>query len=335
MKNMEKKLIIISLAIVTTIAVFGISGSASRAVRVAVSDKSDGAPVQETVQKMPPGILFSTILSNVNVNAKDGWLKLGNQIQNVFMPDGSTGKVVLSKANDSEFSHWDWKLDGFGLKPPYKLFGFKMALKPDGSMFPVRDLKLTAAGNYTLDFYLADKKFYTFPFSISTLEPADPFDGETMYFSDGAWSDWGYLSYREADPENNLYWKIWLREKSFKTPDHKVKIEIIRDADKKVICQNRDDATNRFQHNWVRYEFDMINPPAKTSGGGYFKAKDLLAVDGGYTLKMTMDGKEYGTWKFSVIGGKPNYSGRTERGKADPLTFVEGGKDAFWYERVK
>jgi hypothetical protein len=299
-------------------------------------DKGLVAPASATTaQKMPPGIMFATLLNNVAVNAKGGWLKLGNQIQNVFMPDGSTGRVVLSKVSGTEFARWNWDLDGFGLTPPYKLFSFKMALKPDGSNFPVSDLKLTAAGNYTLDFFLGDKKFYSFPFAVSTLDPANPFDGETMYFTEGAWNDWGYLHYRDANPENNLYWKMWLRERSFKNPDHKVKIEIIRDADRKVICKNRDDVTYSFQHDWVRYEFDMVNPPVKTSSGDYFKAKDLLGVDGAYTLRMTLDGAAYGTWKFKVTGGRPEYTGRTDRGKADPLTFVEGGKDAFWYERVK
>ncbi len=287
------------------------------------------------LQKMPPSIMFATLLNNVTVNAKDGWFKLGNQIQNLFMPDGSTGTAVLSKVSGPEIVNWNWGLDSFGLKPPYKLFGFKTALKPDGSPYPIRDLKLTDPGKYTLDFFVDGKKFYAYPFTVAKFEPTDPFDGEAMYFTDGAWNDWGYLFYREADPENNLLWKIWLREKSFKTPSHKVKIEIVRDADRKVVCQNRTDATNTFRHQSVRYDFDMINPPVKTSGGGYFKAKDLLGVDGAYTLAMSIDGAAYGTWKFKVAGGKPVTVGRAERGKGDPLSFVEGGKDAFWYERVK
>ena len=56
---------------------------------------------------------------------------------------------------------------------------------------------------------------------------------------------------------------------------------------------------------------------------------------GNYTLTMKLDSNVYGVWKFKVIGGQLNYTGRTERGKADPLTFVEGGRDAWWYERVK
>ena len=38
---------------------------------------------------------------------------------------------------------------------------------------------------------------------------------------------------------------------------------------------------------------------------------------------------------FAVKGGKLNYTGRTLREKADPLTFIEGGRDAWWYCREK
>lgn len=289
----------------------------------------------ESAQTPPPGIMFSTILNNVGVTANNGWFQLGNQMQNVFMPDGSTGKVVLSKSDGSEFCHWEWTLDTFGLRPPYKLFAFKQPLNPDGSNFDQMNMKITTPGNYQLDFFRGETKFYTFPFSVSKLEPENPFDGTTAYFVDGAWNDWGYLLYSDANPEQNLIWKIWLRERSFGHKDRKVRVEIVRDADRKLICQNRENMTFSFRKDWVRYSFDMINPPIKTSGGAYFKAKDLLAVDGAYTLKMTIDSQVYGTWKFRVAGGKLNYTDRTERGKAGSLNFVEGGKDAWWYERVK
>ncbi|MFZ1702531.1 MAG: hypothetical protein WBO10_07020 [Pyrinomonadaceae bacterium] len=323
---------------VSLIIVLSISGSSA-----AEKANTDGNTVKGAVpeakgvpdrfQQYPPGIMFATLLNSVKVNSRDGWLRLGNQMQNVFMPDGSTGKVVLSKADGSQICYWEWGLDGFGLKPPYKLFGFKQPAKPGGSRLEMADQKLTQPGKYVLDFYRGENKFYTFPFSIKTLSPDNAFDGNAIYLVDGAWNDWGYLFYSEADPEQNLVWKVWLRETEFTKKDHKVRIEVTRDKDKKLICQNRENTTNRFQHDWVRYDFDLVNPPVKTSGGAYFKAKDMLAVDGAYTLRMTMDGKPHGVWKFSVAGGKLNYTGKTVRGTADTMTFVEGGKDAWWYLR--
>lgn len=287
----------------------------------------------EPEQTYPPGIMFSTLLDNVKLIARDGSFRLGNQMQNVFMPDGATGKVVVTKGNGKEFGHWNWKLDGFGLKPPYKLFGFQQPLNPDGTNFDYSKLKLTKPDEFTMDFFMGDKKFYTFPFSVRTVEPANPFDGNAIYLIDGAWNDWGYLYYADADPSQNLVWKIWMREDTHKRTSHKVRVEVVRDKDKKLICQSRENTTNTFRNDWVRIGFDLVNPPVKTSGGAYFKAKDLLAVDGGYTLSMKIDGALYGTWKFKVEGGKPVYTGQTVRGTADPMTFVEGGKDAFWYKR--
>ena len=50
---------------------------------------------------------------------------------------------------------------------------------------------------------------------------------------------------------------------------------------------------------------------------------------------MTIDGQPYGTWTFAVAGGKLQYAGRTVGSSADPLTFVEDGRDTFWYYRAK
>ena len=293
----------------------------------------EAKPKHPGAQAYPPGIMFSTLLDNVNLVARDGSFRLGNQMQNVFMPDGATGKVVVTRGNGKEFGHWNWKLDGFGLRPPYKLFGFLQPLKPDGSVFDYSQIKINEPDNFTMDFFIGDKKFYTFPFSVRTVEPENPFDGKTIYLIDGAWNDWGYLYYADADPSQSLIWKIWMREPTHKRPRHEVRVAVVRDKDKKLICQSRENTTHSFRNEWVRIGFDLVNPPVKTSGGAYFKAQDLLAVDGGYTLTMKIDGTLYGTWKFAVEGGKLKYTGRTVRGTADTMTFVEGGKDAFWYKR--
>lgn len=290
-------------------------------------------PAKDSAQAYPPGIMFSTLLDNVTLLARDGTFRLGNKMQNVFMPDGSTGKAVVYRGNDKEFGVWNWKLDTFGLKPPYKLFGFQQPLNPDGSRFDITQLKLNKPDEFRIDFFIGDKKFFTFPFSIRAVEPADPFDGNTIYLADGAWNDWGYLYYADADPSQNLAWKIWMREDTHKRPSHKVRVEVVRDKDKKLICQSRENTTHSFRNEWVRQAFDLVNPPVKTSGGAYFKAQDLLATDGGYTLTMKIDEKIYGTWKFEVAGGKFKQVGRSDRSSADPMTFIEGGKDAFWFKR--
>jgi hypothetical protein len=152
-----------------------------------------------------------------------------------------------------------------------------------------------------------------------------------MWFLDGPWEDWGYLYYSEARPEQNLLWKVWLRNKEpdVRGIDAKVDVTIYRGG--APICTNPPAAHN-LKPMWNRWEFMMSEPMKGTSGGRYFKAKDLLAKDGKYQLRMTIDGKPYGTWNFQVKGGCLAYAGRTIRG-SDPLTFVEGGLDAWWYKK--
>jgi hypothetical protein len=130
---------------------------------------------------------------------------------------------------------------------------------------------------------------------------------------------------------------MWLRTtRHDKATDYRtVDIEVTRDKDGKVMCVSRDNTSYNLPHTWTRVAFDMVNPPVKTSGGAYFKARDLLAQDGGYTLEMKLDGEYHGTWKLEVKNGKFVTEGRSLRGEADPLTFIEGGRDAWWYEKTK
>jgi hypothetical protein len=160
-----------------------------------------------------------------------------------------------------------------------------------------------------LDFYLESGRFYTFSFSTSKLSGSDPFAGGDFYFIDGPWEDWGYLYYRDADPTQSFHFKVWLRNYAH-GPDRDVKplIEVHRGGT--LVCTSRQ-MTLTLQPEWTRFDFDLIFPMEGTSGGAYFKA----------------------TWSFKVAGGKLNYTGRTVRGQADPLTFVEGGRDAWWYEK--
>lgn len=157
-----------------------------------------------------------------------------------------------------------------------------------------------------------------------------------MYFLNGAWSDWAYLFYPNADPEQNLLFKVWVRHQDHSVirKEAKIRIEVIRNKDKKLLCTSRDGSWT-LPYEWTRFEFDMAFPTAfdRNDLGEYFKTKHLLAVEGDYTIKMTINGALYGTWNFSVVGGKLSYTGRTERGKADRLSFIEGGRDAWWYQR--
>ena len=195
---------------------------------------------------------------------------------------------------------------------------------------------LDGPGQYVLDFYLPTEHFYTFPFGVEKVGSDDPFAGDDWLVTTGAWEDWGYLYIPKADPEQNLYWKMWLRRKdkgdtASLEKDVKVRVEITGPGG--VVCVSRD-ATRSLGPQWVRWEYDMAYPSdGTTTWNEYFKAKNILAKDGDYTLTVKLDDQVYGTWKFSVVGGKFAYKGQTVRSEANPLTFVEGGRDAWWYRK--
>ena len=71
---------------------------------------------------------------------------------------------------------------------------------------------------------------------------------------DGPWENWGYLYYSEARPEQNLIWKVWLRNKEpdVRGIDAKVKATIYRGG--QPICTNPD-ATHNLKPMWNRWEF--------------------------------------------------------------------------------
>ncbi|MBU0717543.1 MAG: hypothetical protein KJ749_04780 [Planctomycetes bacterium] len=279
-----------------------------------------------------PGLSFSTVLNGVVVLAKDGKFQL-NQIQATFIPDDCTeGFVVLRTAEGKELFQYDWRPDR--LKKPYTLLNFHNTTDLQTGEKSGGGWKVLEPGAYVLDFYLPTEHFYTFPFVVEKTGGNDPFGDGQCYVMKGMWERWGYLYYSDANPDRNLEWKVWLRNDACNEKDVNIQVEIVRDSDGELVCTSREHTTNSVQPQWTRLAFDMVFPKGKdVPHGTYFKAKDLLATDGAYTLTMKSNGGPYGTWKFEIENGTPKSIGRTVRGVADPLTFIEGGRDAFWYER--
>ena len=187
-------------------------------------------------------------------------------------------------------------------------------------------------GDYTLDFYLKSGKFYSFPFSVAGVIGGAGAGKSTLL--NGDWNNWGYLLYAGADPDQQLVWKVWLRSG---TPgrDQGFKVSVVTTPLEKsrLMCTSRPNVTTSVRTEWDRREFDFIHPMQGTSGGAMFYARELLGADGAYTLKMDIDGRHYGTWRFRVQGGRLVKTGRADPATADPLRFIDGGADAWWYCR--
>lgn len=283
-------------------------------------------------RQYPPGLSFSSVLNGVALLSKKGQFRL-NQIQATFLPsECKEGFTVLRTADGKELCQFDWSPDW--LQKPYALLNIRKVTDLSSGANVPGGFGLTQPGDYVLDFYLPDELFYTFSFTVAKVGGDDPFGDGQCYVLGGDWRNWGYLYYRDAQPDQNLQWKVWLRNDACKEKDIKVRIEIVRDSDGAPVCTSRENTTYSVRPEWTRYEFDMVFPEGKeVPHGTYFKAKDLVETDGAYTLTMKIDDQVYGEWKFVIEGGKPKYTGRTLRGEANPLTFIEGGRDAWWYAK--
>ncbi len=288
-------------------------------------------PGRKDHDEYPPGFSFSTVLNGVKYLADKAQFRLDN-LQATFIGNDAEGCIVLRKADGQELYQYDWKVDTFRDMKPYYLLNI-MGVKNlrTGETQSATWVELKETGGYVLDCYLPDEHFYTFPFSISKISGNDPFAEKDRWFIDGDWEDWAYFYYADADPEKSLQFKVWLRNKSA-GDDRSVKPKLEVQGPGGLVCVGRD-ITLTLKPDWVRYELDMIFPPQGTSGGAYFKAGDLLKQDGKYSLTMKLDEEHYGAWEFAIKDGRFVPAGRTVRGEADPLTFVEGGRDAFWYKR--
>lgn len=307
------------------------AGDAGAGKALAASGSAQSRPGPKEHDEYPPGFSFSTILNGVKFLPDMAQFRL-EHLQATFISNDSEGCIVLRRAGGQELYQYDWKVDTFRDMKPYYLLnilGFKNL--QTGETKSGGGVELKETGDYVLDFYLPEEHFYTFPFRISKVGGDDPFAEKDRWLIDGDWEDWAYFYYTDADPEKSLQFKVWLRNKSAGDPRSvKPKLEIHGPSG--LVCVGRD-ITLTLRPDWVRYEFDMIFPMEGTSGGAYFKAKDLLKQDGQYHLDFKLNQEDYGTWAFAIQNGKFVPAGRTVRGEADPLTFIEGGRDAFWYKR--
>jgi hypothetical protein len=294
-----------------------------------------------------PSLLYATVLNGLILEPDTGALRL-DPMYATFLPEAERPPgalhpyapdqgeklwaILVRKAEqDVELARFDFYAQDVDA-PFWHLTHYRLANPQTGESLGYAGQVELKPGDYRLDFHLKSGTFWTFPFSVSVVKSEDPFRGGDRYYLDGDWRDWGYLNYADADPENMLYWKAWLRHKGAEAERPvTVRITLTRGSDNKLIAINRPEVTWRLGPKWQRVEWPLIEPG---DGGALRYGKDLL-VDGTYALKMIVADEPYGLWRFEVKGGKLVPAGRTVRAEADPLTFVEGGIDAFWYKRAE
>ena len=169
-------------------------------------------------------------------------------------------------------------------------------------------LRELSPGNYTLEFAVEDDVFQTFQFSVATKRSDDNYRPGMIYLLDGAWRDEASLT--SPTVEDIMCFNFRLRAdysladvKPIKVP---LDVTMVRDKDKQLVAANRD-TTLLLENTWKTYRTCFVRP-ANEAAQKYstLKLKEIVAVDGRYTINLSYDGKPYATYKFDIRKGRIN-----------------------------
>lgn len=255
--------------------------------RVTMSSILDGVRVNGTLSI---GVLYAECLpiadksTSVYVYEPYKGAKFTSNLKN------SSGKVVNS------FAWYGRKLSSGVQLTHYEIVGGKDALKE------------LAAGDYALEFAIENKVFQTFRFSVQTKKSDDQYRPGMIYLLEGAWRDEAILSAGNLD--SVIFFTFRLRADyelaAIKPQSVPFELKIIRDTDKKTVAE-KSGAKLTLDNNWHTFRIFFDRPNRETTKDySALKLKEITAVDGNYTISLSVDGKLYATYKFSVNNGKIN-----------------------------
>lgn len=286
-----------------------------------------GKPALAYDKPFPPTLLYQSLLDSLKVR-ENGDFIFNSHFKAVFLPDkeqGSGKEVfygshpsqhlltgVLKKASGQKVGEMQFS----GL--PETKGGVFWVLKPVNVPF----LKLQGEGDYVMEFAADGKVFYQFPFAVKKLAGNDPYKPGDLFYSDGAWNDYGYLTF-EGD-EKLVRWNMWLFDTGVKEGDDwkTVKVEVVKGG--KVIALNDEklDKTRVVKRNWLQRKYVVA-----TSQRTPFSLKQLAVTDGAGELRVTVNGV-LSVYPFTVKGGQVLPTGRAVREGTDPLRVIDGGGEA-------
>jgi hypothetical protein len=169
-------------------------------------------------------------------------------------------------------------------------------------------LKELSSGGYTLEFAVDGKVFQSFPFSVLTKKSTDVYQPGTIYLLEGGWRDEAIFT--AASVENVMCFNVRLRagyeQAAFKPVSVVYQLTLTRTRDKQLIGEQQNGKLI-LKTTWENYRlcFDRPNREASKEFSA-LKMKEILAVDGAYTIALSIDGKPYATYKLNVDSGKIN-----------------------------
>jgi len=296
-----------------------------------------------------PSILYVSLLNGVKIEPSTGKVRLGG-MHAVFLPQaerrpgglhpynpdgGEDLHAILSGADGTplgRFSFWVEDRE----KPWWFLSHYRLTdLRTEEELGQLGELQLEP-GQYVLDFFVKGERFHSFAFGVGVVGDDDPFGGGDLYFLDGPWRDWGYIHYVDGDRSSFVLWKAWMRHRGPVRNDLlDIDVELRRTSEgDELVATSNPNVSYRLGARWERVDFDLVWPEGDPNAGSIVRAEEILA-DGSYSVTMAVAGEPYGVWTFDLVDGKIVPEGRTVRSEADPITFIEGGVDAFWVERGK
>jgi hypothetical protein len=184
-----------------------------------------------------------------------------------------------------------------------------------------------------LEFAADDKPFTSFPFSVVAAQRDDPYQpAGNRYFIEGAWNEYGNMYYQRNDPQSSLTFTTWVQDKrgnenkTFTAYDAK----LVNLKDGKVLGEEA--GTLRLEPRWL--ELKLYFHPA-VDKNAFLKAAELLREDGRYSVRLTIDGKPYGDYPFTVKGSRIQFQGKQIKENTDPMTYIvdylSGGRYSSWW----
>jgi hypothetical protein len=286
-----------------------------------------------------PGISFWSLLGALGISYASGHLQL-EKLYAVCLPQPATpsdsnyayspeqgGKLAtqLKAADGAVLATYVWSAENIGglwELSNYKVIGGEQSIRP------------LAAGNYELEFLLEGKPFQRFAFAVDTLPSDDPYQPPgTRFFLDGAWSEYGNVFYQRNDPQSSLRFTVWVQDKSGHAQQKSLPYaaELVRMRDGRVI--GRDTGELRLDQHWRQLDVSF-QAEAGEQAGTPLKAAAVLAEDGAYRVRFSMDGKPRGEYGLAVSGGKIQLQGRqleTTQAADRIVDYLYGGRYRSWW----
>ena len=296
------------------------------------------ADVQQIAAPCVAGISFGSLLGAVDVGYTDGRLRI-DKLYAVCLPapkapsdsnygyspeQGGKLATQVKSADGQVLNTYVWyaeNISGLWELSNYKVLGGFEAVKP------------LAAGKYTLEFLADGALFYRFPFAVAKAESDDPYQAAgTRYFIQGPWNDYSNLFYQRNDPESTLRFSVWVQDKVTHEAQRLTPYaaQLVRLRDGKTIGEDKGEL--HADQQWK--QLDIYFQPSGGTAASHIKAGEILGEDGAYRVNLSIDGKLYGKYDFSVSGGKIPVQG-LQADATDPLNrivdYIYGGRYRSWW----